>query len=302
MNERTNNSEWRAVSGQAPCPVCGRGDWCAMTADGAVALCMRCADWAGQAPFGARDMPHGTGYLYHVEDNRAPMPAPPPAKPKHALAPVTVGETWGRYIAQNDRYALQNVSDALGYGPATLSRSGAVYVRKQGVLAWAMRDGRGNCVGIRFREAKPDGARKWALTGGGAGLFLPADPPAAGAVDAIVEGPTDMAALLEYGIPAIGRPSCSGGVDYVCEWIANRQYDRRVVIVADNDTPKRRPDGSQWYPGTAGATALAEAVFRRCGIRAAVVMPPHGHNDMRACLRAGVTSRAVRAVLRISKK
>jgi len=53
----------------------------------------------------------------------------------------------------------------------------------------------------------------------------------------IVEGPTDCAAGLDLGLlNIIGRPSCSGGAEQIREFIRRTKF-RRVVIVADNDSP-----------------------------------------------------------------
>src|SRR5262245_28337100 len=39
-NGRARRS-WRRVTGKHPCPVCGKGDWCSISADGRLAACRR---------------------------------------------------------------------------------------------------------------------------------------------------------------------------------------------------------------------------------------------------------------------
>ena len=53
--------------------------------------------------------------------------------------------------------------------------------------------------------------------------------------------------------------------------------------MADHDAPHRRPDGSIWYPGRDGATAMARALRRAWRM----VMPPA--KDLRAWLHEGAT-------------
>src|SRR5262245_44210130 len=33
--------QWRRVNGASPCSVCGHADWCAVSSDGTLAMCMR---------------------------------------------------------------------------------------------------------------------------------------------------------------------------------------------------------------------------------------------------------------------
>ena len=44
---------------------------------------------------------------------------------------------------------------------------------------------------------------------------------------------------------AIGRPSANACVDMTCEFCEGRE----VVILANFDEPKSRPDGSVFHPG-----------------------------------------------------
>ena len=68
----------------------------------------------------------------------------------------------------------------------------------------------------------------------------------------IPEGPSDTAAILTLGFPAIGRPSCSGGVDLVCAFVRRRDI-QDAVVVSDNDDAGRK-----------GAKALARQLALVC--------------------------------------
>jgi len=141
-----------------------------------------------------------------------------------------------------------------------------------------MRDGGGAVTGIRLRDG---GGHKWAVRGGGDGLFY--DPAMESAPElAVCEGPTDTAAALTLGLAAAGRPSCSSGVDAL-RALVRRLGCQKVTVIADHDDAKRRPDGSAWFPGVQGARSLASVLGRMTRI----VVPPA--KDLRAWLIEGAT-------------
>ena len=115
-----------------------------------------------------------------------------------------------------------------------------------------MRDGEGHICGIRLR--RPDGS-KFAVMGSKQGLFIPCMQLTKGFVW-LVEGPTDVAAMIDIGIYAIGRPSCSGGVNEVIATIRRMKIER-AVVVADNDQDKELA-GRKYNPGFDGGRRLAE--------------------------------------------
>ena len=131
--------------------------------------------------------------------------------------------------------------------------------------AWPMRDGDGAMVGLRLRATDGD---KWAVTHSKEGLFY--DNGLETATEVMVcEGPTDCAACMTLGYVAVGRPSCMGGVDKLVA-LLKRWQTRRIVVIADNDEAKRRPDGSVWYPGREGALMMVRAV----GLEYKMLMTP----------------------------
>jgi hypothetical protein len=113
----------------------------------------------------------------------------------------------------------------------------------------------------------------------------------------ICEGPTDCAALLDMGFDALGRPSCQGGVDHIIEFLKGRR--REVVIMADKDPPKKRPDGSVWFPGQEGAARLAQAI--RPFVRTLKIAKPPFHKDIRDWYRAGATRAIIESVIKSTR-
>jgi 5S rRNA maturation endonuclease (ribonuclease M5) len=120
-------------------------------------------------------------------------------------------------------------------------------------------------VGIRRRL--PDG-KKLSVKGGHEGLFVPHDLNGESPIF-VCEGPTDTASLLGLGLPAVGRPSCSGGVAY----LVTLCQGRRVMIMADGDAP-----------GLRGAKEL-QAKLKD----ATIVKPPDGSKDVREFVCKGAT-------------
>src|SRR5262252_2431136 len=53
MNDRGN---WLRCTRKTPCAICGKVDWCGVTADGAVSRCMRVQS----------DRPSGEGWLHNL--------------------------------------------------------------------------------------------------------------------------------------------------------------------------------------------------------------------------------------------
>jgi phage/plasmid primase-like uncharacterized protein len=69
-----------------------------------------------------------------------------------------------------------------------------------------------------------------------------------------------------------------------------------VIIVADRDEPKHRPDGSVWLPGQEGAAKLCTAI--RPFVRSLKTVKPPFAKDVRDWAGAGATHDMVAAVIR----
>lgn len=270
---------WQRVSKKHPCPICSRTDWCGFTA-GAV-CCMRAES--------SRTLKNG-GWL-HVLDATAACRRPTLARaastrPKPTLDATSLHRT---LLAATSAVQIAEMAAGLGVSPDSLRRSGwAWYPEKD---AWAIPMFSDDAiVGLRLRAVTGE---KWAVTGSRQGLFVPdGQMPDLQTCLTLVEGPTDVAAMLTIGLHAVGRPSCAGGHDLVKPLAAGRD----VVIIADRDEPKIRPDGSIWYPGAEGAERLAAAIAGVCR-SLKVIGPVLGAKDARAALKAGATARLWQAAM-----
>lgn len=264
---------WIRTTRRKLCPICEHPDWCSVSEDGAVIVCMRV-----ESP-----KPCKSGGWFH--NLREPIIYKPVPK-KSKSVPVQ------DFTALNSQYVdnlihIDRLAEELGVSARSLER---LDVGWNGNYTFPMRNGREGIIGIRIRGSKG----KWCVTGSRQGLFWPegvysgSDYPLV-----IAEGPTDVAALLTMGFDAIGRPSCMGGTEHVIEFLKGRRRD--VTILSDKDPPKERPDGSVWYPGQEGAARLSQAILPY--VRSLKVVKPPFHKDVRAWHNAGATRETLLAVI-----
>jgi phage/plasmid primase-like uncharacterized protein len=252
---------WTRVTRAHPCPICKKPDWCTIGERGV--CCMRVES----------HRPMKNGGWFHVDESKAPVrimrrseSAPRFSNPARLLA------SWSRFTQSGQ---VQAFALALGVSTAALTALGAAWCRARDAWAFPMRDAAGKIVGIRVRT--PGGAKK-AVIGSAQGLFYPADFAPAGDVF-IVEGPTDAAAVISLGFDAVGRPSCSGGVEIV-QSLLDRIRPARAIIIADDDTPGRR-----------GAIHLADLIQTPA---ITLALPA---KDFREFVRAGATAALVRQMI-----
>jgi hypothetical protein len=288
MTAAPKQSRWIRVSKSQPCPICGRADYCGFTPDGTAVRCMRTPN---DHPSISRD--GETGWMHKLDGDRAVQVrgridgrAAEPATVRHDLPDLMRNYHTAINPPRLDRFAA-----AMGLDVANLRRLGIGWAHDKGAWAFPMYDGAARLVGIRLRT--PEGG-KYTIRGSHNGLFIPDQLPMTGTLY-IAEGPTSSCALLDLGLAAIGRPSCSGGTAYIRALLAACGR-RDVVIVGDHDERKTRPDGSSFYPGQEGADALAQQIVRLC--RSVKVIVPPFCKDARDWKRAGATAAVIGSVAR----
>jgi len=226
------------------------------------------------------------GWLHRLDNTLFRPVTPLRRKHKPQSHPVDVE---ARALESRAGCDLSDLASQLGVTVISLER---LWTGWDG-MAWTfpMRDGRYRIIGIRrrFRNGK-----KLTMEGSHNGLFIPDDVLATRDRLLICEGPTDCAALLDLGYDSIGRPSCSGGMEFIKQLLRRRRRD--VVIVADNDKPKRRLDGTTWRPGLDGARSLRDAITPLC--RSVLIIKPPRHKDIRQWVNSGVTRDVVDYLIR----
>ena len=268
---------WQRVSRERPCPICTKSHWCLISSDGTAAICPRTPSdrRAGDAGWLHRLVVDSTTTAsYRARVRRAVLDFS--AQRQRAVdVNLNLAERWSASVKPD---ALERFADSLGVTSRSLKRLRVGWSAEHRAWTFPMVDASQRVVGIRLRGT--DG-RKWSVTGGREGLFVPIDLNVNAEPLLICEGPTDTAALLDLGFQAIGRPSCTGGVRHICQMA----HGRHVVIVADGDPPGRR-----------GAESLG-CVLRAYCRSVRIIVPPDGIKDMRDWKRAGATGRDVDAAI-----
>lgn len=259
-----NRNDWVVVSSRELCPVCLKGDWCGVSADGAWAICMRIAD-------GAVKETRNGGFLHRVKPgvHRQRVPRSlgndrPVRSDLDALA-----DHYRRLAVENPQIVSQ-LAKELGIHPESLHQFHLGWSDRRRAFAFPMRDAALRIVGIRLRRL--DGS-KYAVRGSRDGLFLPEGLDGSSRL-LVAEGPTDAAALSSLGFPVVGRPSCKGGTRFLVDLVKEHRTGD-VVVVADGDAPGKR-----------GAEALATALAIYVPT-VRVICPPGGIKDARAWVNAG---------------
>lgn len=238
------------VSKKEPCPACGKESWCLIGET--EALCMRVSS---ERPY---TMKNGDiGYFHTI--NGAVRREIPRIKRKEApaLDCVALMNRWNN----GEGCKFRNLAESLGVTIQSLVDMRVRYAPEYQAWAFPMREGSsGKIVGIRLRS---ESGKKWSVTGSRQGIFLPYREPLRRVW--LCEGPTDTAALLSLGMYAIGRPSCSGGMNDVKQAV-HRLGCHEAIILADNDDDKFTPKGLKFNPGIDGAKSLARNICIKCCI------------------------------------
>lgn len=259
--------QWIRVSRQEPCVVCHKTDWCTRAGDGTGHCCMRVES--------DRPMKNG-GWFHKSTESPRPVPVRPATaseRPQPTIAPTILLREWAKATPPA---LIVAHAESLGVDPIALAALGCVWANDRQAFAFPMRDGMGNVVGIRYRNAAGD---KWAEKGSKAGLFIPMDLPVQPTLY-VCEGPTSTAAIITLGFFGIGRHNCSGNVTETNQFI-HRTRSRQVVIVADNDTESNN------YAGQRGAEALQQTLR----VPSIIYQPPA--KDIRDAIRNGLDAQDI---------
>lgn len=254
----TPSTGWRRVTRNEPCPICGKPDWCGVSADGAAVRCMRVES----------DRVSNGGWVHRLGSEVAGVTV---MRPVPVVMPrADLGELAQRWALDLGPSRLEPFADTLGIAIEGLVSLGIGWTGS----AWSfpMRNVERRVVGIRLRA--PDGS-KFAVRGSKDGCFVPASRSQGPLL--FPEGATDAAALLGLGFDVAGRPSCTGALRHCMQFGRGRD----CVVVADDDAPGRR-----------GAEQLAASLLP-IAVSVKLVVPPA--KDVRDWIRAGATRQDVEA-------
>lgn len=283
-----NASDWSEVTPSAPCPACGKPDWCARAPSG----CLKC-ERATTPPDGmklgwVRD---GGAIFIPGSAEASTYPKRPDYEPinwvkaqqsfQKALKPEML-QSLAKTLGLPTR-ALEAVQPGWADGDALrrMKAGGSGWLEKYpfGAFTFPERDGNGRISGVSLRD--PDGRKGFPSkeTGAGRGLIVSSgmhklpDPVLA------VEGATDVAACEALGLAAVGRMSNSGGSEQIAQMLRSRE----VIAVGEND---QKPDGS--WPGRDGPMGVASNLARAWRRPVAWTLPPPPAKDIRAWLNVQV--------------
>lgn len=272
----------KLVTRRRPCVICGKPDWCLYDPIRNLTICPRTP--------GGRQI-GDAGYLHGDSGVMVPATTWVP-KPQPKREPIDFGP-YAAWCVENVEDWGEKLAAELGVSVNALSQFAVGWDRHNNYWTFPMLNEIHAVIGIRIRLAN---GGKMARTGSMNGLFIPMEMSREQEYPLFIEeGPTSAAALLNLGLDAIGRPSCSGCVDMTVDYVLAHHRHRDVVIVGNYDEAKQRPNGHVFYPGQEGAAHLADALSQAC-VATKVIFPTCG-KDSRDWLRAGATRDAVMAVV-----
>jgi len=268
----------RASKGH-PCPICGKPDWCSFSADGTFVICMRIAEGS------IKETING-GYLHRLSNfdlSHIRTISAKAEKPKRDDLP----ELADYFCEQGKRspHRIKWLSEQLGLPVWALNDLHIGWSEKRKAFSFPMKNGMGQVIGISLRNW--DGG-KYSVTCSRLGLFIPKSLEISSQI-LISEGATDCAALFSLGFPVIGRPSCTGGVIHIIDWIKQNKRDE-LVIVSDADDPGRH-----------GAHSLACTLCLYIP-SVKVIYPPDNYKDARSWINDSASTQDVHEIINTAKQ
>jgi len=260
------------VNKKTSCPVCGKHDWCLVSADKSAAICARIEQGSVKRSGDAgwlhlfdrtSDCQFPNSNFQLKKRNHPGLMATPPSKGGEQK--IDFGKLAEAYRRRASERQVRFLATSLGVTTASLERLDVGWDGE--AFCFPMKDENGVVVGIRRRFGN---GRKVCVPGSQNGLFIPSGIEQAVTL-VITEGPTDCGAALDLGWAAIGRPNCDSKIAVTCRYVRRRA----AVIVADRDSA-----------GMRGARKLYEALDA-AGSAVRIIMPPAGYKDLRQWKQKG---------------
>ena len=275
-----DKTKWVRVTRASPCPCCNHPDYCTRSQMGDAIHCMRVES----------SLPcNGGGWIHRLSEPlpRVELPDKPPMPRKDAAAIAKTCCTNKR--ADDKRVALASV---LGVSNESLADLCVGVGWDRDGTEWASFPSRGingEIVGITRRY--DNGSKKTLAGTSNAGIFCKQWWWIGNGTVYIVEGASDVAALIDAGLSAIGRPSCIGGLVVLTAYL-KRHGPKRIVVIGENDLkPEKRGSIQQCpvncqgclvcWPGYTGCVITASRLAKSLKRKVETLMPPPEFKDAR---------------------
>ena len=261
-------SDWRRVTRNRPCPVCGKPDWCLVAPDGTAAICPRTETGSVQRCGDAGWLHRLDGREWTPRSEERPAPSTPRSQRDF--------EPFVRFLQKLADQPLRELGCELGVSSEALRLLGTGWHPAGRWWGIPERDGKGNIIGIlrRYRDGT-----KTRLSGSRSGLSYAADWIEGCGPILLVEGPSDTAAAMTLGLSAVGRPSNRGGTTYLADLLRTQEDDRELIVLGDND----QKETGVW-PGREGAIDVATELSQRLSRPIDWALTPDRAKDVRSWL------------------
>jgi Domain of unknown function (DUF3854) len=209
---------WRRVNRKQPCPICGKPDWCRISADGQWAICRRLDTGEGHRKVDKVGVDY---WVYHFHGDQTPtlMPLIPPSKAPAERAPDGVLDQVYRALLQSLSLSPQHKAQLTHRGLCDRDIAFRQYrsLPRQGRAALAKRlveeFGETICTRIPGLYIHEENQPRWWSLAGAPGLVIPVRN-AAGQIIALTvrrddpEAPSRYSAIssTKYHGPSPGAP------------------------------------------------------------------------------------------------
>jgi hypothetical protein len=297
---------WRASS-KSPCPICGRKKSCD-SSDLELYQCItRTEDdglpvpgfvYVGRNKLGwglwlREDVPRRSRPRARTDRDRGaitPTNRVHHASPKIDEPRPPFGQLAGLYAEEGRKNGkIADLANRLGVLEQHLVDLQCGWERSNYGGCWTFpeRSADGKVIGIGLRLSHE--SKKSSMRRSQRGLIFPLDladrvanSPVAPGVRLVVEGPSDVAAVMTMGLAAVGRPNNFGGGAEIARLLKVIPKADRVIIVGEHD---RKEDGH--WPGQEGARRVARDAAA-IGSRLQIAFPESGTKDTREYLNRHV--------------
>ena len=289
---------WKRTTKAEPCPICGK-DRCQINGDGNEIVCNRASQSTGGWVAEGRS---GDGRTHYTDSIRrdaiienakqeqesakrtygfklSPLQPVVPLPARQTVKKVAVKD-WGDQSAiyqQAVTTQVDQLAEELGLPSQSLVMVGAGWREDLQQITWPHKDDTGRTIGLATRKLHT--GAKSSVKGTKAGLFYTDDWDQGGPI-MLVEGPTDTAAMLSFNLTVIGRPSNTGGVEYLASMLRDVPPSRNIIVIGEED--HRITDaGAELFPGRDGAISTAEGIANTLNRPVLFTFPPKEFKDVR---------------------